>query len=58
MGRPVPNSLPTEKKAERRPQVDLSNEAQHRGPRKVSLERAEEKSTVDRPDPSHNYYNV
>ena len=31
--------------------MDLTNEAQHGGTRKVSLERAEEKSSVDRPDP-------
>ena len=31
--------------------IDLTNEAQHGGTREVSLERAEEKSSVDRPDP-------
>ena len=50
-GRLVPNSLPTGKKAETRPLVDLTNEAQHIGIREVSLECAEEKSAVDRPDP-------
>ena len=43
--------IPTGKKAETRPSVDLTNEAQHVGIREVSLESAEEKSAVDRPDP-------
>ena len=30
--------------------IDLTNEAQHGGTREVSLERAEEKKSVDRPD--------
>ena len=51
LGQLVPNGLPTEKKAERRPRVDLSNEAQHRRTHEVSLARSEEKSAVDRPDP-------
>ena len=36
-GRLVPNSLPMRKKAETRPSVDLTNEAQHVGIREVSL---------------------
>ena len=39
-----------EKKAEIRPRIDLSKEAQYGGIREVSLECAEEKSAVDRPD--------
>ena len=31
--------------------IDLTNEAQHGGTREVSLERAEEKKSVDRVDP-------
>ena len=31
--------------------IDLTNEAQHGGTREISLERAEEKTSVDRPDP-------
>ena len=31
--------------------IDLTNEAQHGGTCKVSLERADEKKSVDRPDP-------
>ena len=49
LGRLVPNGLPTGKKAETRLSVDLTNEVQHVGILEVSLERAEEKSTVDRP---------
>ena len=50
-GRLAPNGLPTGKKAETSPSVDLTNEVhvQHVGTCKISLERAEEKSTVDRP---------
>ena len=44
LGRLVPNDLPTGKKAETRPSVDLPNEAQHGETHEVSLERAEEKS--------------
>ena len=43
--RPV-YGLPTGSKAEMRRWIDLTNEAQHGGTRKVSLERAEEKSSV------------
>ena len=50
LGRLVPNGLPTGKKAETRPSVDLTSEVQHVGIHKVSLEHAEEKSAVDRPD--------
>ena len=49
LGRVVPNGLPTGK-AEMRPSVDLTNEAQHIGTREVSLERAKRKSTADHPD--------
>ena len=51
MGRLVPNGLPMGSKAEMRRWIDLTNEAQHGGTRKVSLERAEEKKSVDRVDP-------
>ena len=40
--------VPTGSKAEMRKWIDLTNEAQHGGTRKISLERAEEKSLVDR----------
>ena len=48
----------TGKKAETRPSVDLTNEVdlQHVGTREVSLEHAEEKSTVDRPGLVHTLY--
>ena len=49
MGRLAPNGLLKGKKAETRRSVDLTNDVQHVGTREVSLERAEEKSTVDRP---------
>ena len=45
------NGLPTGSKAEIRRWIDLTNKAQYGGTREVSLERAEEKSSVDRPDP-------
>ena len=45
------HGLPTGSKAEMRWWIDLTNKAQRGGTRKVSLERAEEKSSVDRPDP-------
>ena len=51
LGRLVPNCLPTRKKAETRPWVDQTNVAHHGEIREVSLERAEEKSAVDRPNP-------
>ena len=51
LGRVIPNGLPTGNKAEMRPSEDLTNEMQHVGTCKVSLERAERKSTVDCPDP-------
>ena len=51
LGRLVPNGLPTGSKAEMRRWIDLTNEAQHGGTREISLERAEEKKSVDRPDP-------
>ena len=35
--------------------IDLTNEAQHGGTREVSLERAEEKKSVDHPDPVCSY---
>ena len=41
--------------------IDLTNEAQHGGTREVSLERAEEKNSVDRLDPVcsfHNYIHI
>ena len=38
-------------KAEMMRWIDLTNEAQHGGTRKVSLEPTEEKKSVDRPDP-------
>ena len=41
---------PREIKAEMRPSVDLTNEAQHVGVQKVGLESEEEKSAVDRPE--------
>ena len=39
-----------------RPSVDLTNEAQHIGTREVSLEHAERKSAVDRPDPVWSFH--
>ena len=51
LSRIIPNGLPTGKKAEMRPSVDLTNKAQDVGIRDVSLECAERKSEVDRPDP-------
>ena len=50
-GRLVPNGLPKGKKADTRPWVDLTNEAQHVEIHEVSVERAEEKSAVDHQDP-------
>ena len=47
----VPNGLHTGSKAEMRRWIDLTNEAQHGGTREVSLERAEEKKSVDGADP-------
>ena len=52
LGRLVPNGLPTGSKAEMRRWIDLTNEAQRGGTREASLERAEEKKSVDRPDPA------
>ena len=46
-----PKWPPHLKKSEIRPWVDLANEAQHGGTHKVSLERPDEKSAVDHPDP-------
>ena len=37
--------------------IDLTNEAQHGGTREVSLERAEEKKSVDRPDQVCSFHN-
>ena len=51
LGRLVPNGLPKGKKADTRPWVDLTNEAQHVEIHEVSVERAEEKSVVDHQDP-------
>ena len=51
MGRLVPNGLPKGKKADTRPWVDLTNEAQHVETHEVSVERAEEKNAVDHQDP-------
>ena len=58
LGRLVPNCLPMGKKAEMRQWVHQTNEAHHGEIREVSLERAEEKSAVDRPNPicPHSYY--
>ena len=51
LGRLVPNGLPKGKKADTRPWVDLTNEAQHVEIHEVSVERAEEKNAVDHQDP-------
>ena len=51
LGRLVPNGLPKGKKADTRPWVDLTNEAQHVETHEVSVERAEEKNAVDHQDP-------
>ena len=56
LGRVVPNGLPTGKKAEMRPSVNLTNKVQDVGIREVSLECAERKSEVDRPDPFWSFY--
>ena len=45
-------------KAEMRRWIDLTNEAQHGGIRKVSLEHTEEKSSVDRPDLVCSFHNI
>ena len=45
-----------EKKAEIKSWADLINETQHGRTRKVSLEHAEEKSVVDRPDPVWSFH--
>ena len=37
--------------------IDLTNEAQHDGTREVSLEPAEEKKSVDCPDPVCSFHN-
>ena len=50
--------LPTGSKAEMRRWIDLTNEAQHDGTRKVSLKRVEEKSSVDRPDLVCSFHNI
>ena len=47
LGRLVPNGFPKGKKADTRPWVDLTNEAQHVETHEVSVERAEVKSAVD-----------
>ena len=39
------------KKADTRPWVDLTNEVQHAETHEVSVERAEEESAADHPDP-------
>ena len=44
-------------KVEMRRWIDLTNEAQHGGSRKVCLEYAEEKSSVDRPDLVCSFHN-
>ena len=51
LGRLVPNGLPKGKKADTRPWIDLTNEAQHVEIYEVSVERAEEKNAVDHQDP-------
>ena len=51
LGRLVPNSLPTGKKAEIRPWIGLTNGVQYVGTQEVELERAGEKSAVDGSDP-------
>ena len=58
MGWLVQNGLPEGKKADTRPWVDLTNEAQCIETHKVSVERAEEENAADRPDPvlSFNIY--
>ena len=53
LGWVIPNGLPTGKKAETRPSVDLTNEAQHVGIHEVSAER---KSAVDCPDPVWSFH--
>ena len=45
-------------KAEMRRWIDLTNEAQHDGTREVSLERAEEKKSVDRVDPVCSFHYI
>ena len=51
LGRLVPNGLPKGKNADTRTWIDFTNEAQHVETHEVSIERAEEKSAVDRPGP-------
>ena len=51
LGRLVANGLPKGSKAGTKRWIDITNEAQHGGIREVSLERAEEKNSVDRLDP-------
>ena len=62
LGRLVPNGLPKGKKADTRPWVDLTNEAQHVESHEVSVERAEEKNAVDHQDPVSSFniiiYNI
>ena len=55
LGRLVPNGLPKGKKADTRPWVDLTNEVQHVETHEVSVERAEEESAADHPDPVWSY---
>ena len=38
--------------------IDITNEAQHGGIREVSLERAEEKNSVDRLDPVCSFHHI
>ena len=38
--------------------IDLTNEAQHSGTREISLECAEERSSVDRPDLVCSFHNT
>ena len=58
LGRLVPNGLPKGKKADTRPWVDFTNEAQHVETHEVSVERAEEKSAVNRPGPVWSFNNI
>ena len=47
----ISNGLPKGKKADTRPWIDLTNEAQHVETHEVSVQRAEEKNAVDHQDP-------
>ena len=49
------SASPKGKKADTRPWVNFTNEAQHVETHEVSVEHAEEKSAVDRPGPVWSY---